>query len=177
MQLVVAVPYRALNVVDLARYERGVARALRVHEHPAPKCIVSEFIERPRFEPLRVRVVRRLSRPEILNRIGDNIIVFGFITPEVGVLIFDGMLRNITNRVREEHKIDLVLHDDVREKLRELCIRDLSNGGRGIGNQLESLFVNPLARAMFRIPLEGRTEVTVTDLHEDENRIMTVELA
>ena len=24
-----------------------------------------------------------LSRPEILNRIGDNIVVFGFITPEV----------------------------------------------------------------------------------------------
>ncbi len=118
----------------------------------------------------------RLSRPEILNRIGDNIIVFGFITPEVGVLIFDGMLRNITNRVREEHKIDLVLRDDVREKLRELCIRDLSNGGRGIGNQLESLFVNPLARALFRIPLEGRTQVTVTGLREDENRIMTVDL-
>ena len=39
--------------------------------------------------------------------------------------------------------------DDVRDKLRELCTTDLSNGGRGIGNQLESLFVNPLARAMF----------------------------
>jgi len=118
----------------------------------------------------------RLSRPEILNRIGDNIIVFGFITPEVGREIFDGMLRNVANRVREEHKIDLVLTPEIRDRLRELCTKDLGNGGRGIGNQLESLFVNPLARAMFRIPLEGRTQVTVKGLAEDANRIMTVEL-
>jgi ATP-dependent Clp protease ATP-binding subunit ClpA len=118
----------------------------------------------------------RLSRPEILNRIGDNIIVFGFITPDIAAQIFDGMLRNVVNRVRDEHKVDLTLDDPVRDRLRELCTRDLGNGGRGIGNQLESLFVNPLARAMFRFPLEGRTAVTVTELTEDANRIMTVSL-
>jgi len=118
----------------------------------------------------------KLSRPEILNRIGDNIIVFGFITPEIGAQIFDGMLRNVVNRVRDEHKVDLVVDPGVRERLRELCTKDLSNGGRGIGNQLESLFVNPLARAMFRFPLAGRASLRVKDLAEDENRIMTVTL-
>ncbi len=117
-----------------------------------------------------------LSRPEILNRIGDNIVVFGFITPEIGAQIFDGMLRNVVNRVRDEHKVELRIDPAVRERLRELCIRDLSNGGRGVGNQLESLFVNPLARAMFRFPLEGRATVDVVGLAEDENRIMTVTL-
>jgi len=117
-----------------------------------------------------------LSRPEILNRIGDNIVVFGFITPDVGEQIFEGMLRNIGNRVREEHKIALEIAPEVRASLCELCTRDLSNGGRGIGNQLESLFVNPLSRALFRFPLERRTAVTVTRLAEDEHRIMTVEL-
>ena len=119
----------------------------------------------------------RLSRPEILNRIGDNIIVFGFITPEIGAQIFEGMLRNVIGRVRDEHKVDLVLEAGVREQLRDLCTADLSNGGRGIGNQLESAFVNPLARAMFRFPLEGRTSISVTKLARDENRIMTVELS
>jgi ATP-dependent Clp protease ATP-binding subunit ClpA len=118
----------------------------------------------------------RLSRPEILNRIGDNIIVFGFITPEIGAQIFDGMLRNVVDRVRDEHKVDLVIADGVRDRLRELCTKDLSNGGRGIGNQLESLFVNPLARAMFRFPLAGRKTVTVADVGYDDNRIMTVSL-
>ncbi len=73
--------------------------------------------------------------------------------------------------------MDLAFDDGVRDKLRELCTRDMSNGGRGIGNQLESLFVNPLARAMFRFPLSGRKSLTVTGLAEDENRIMTVTLA
>jgi ATP-dependent Clp protease ATP-binding subunit ClpB len=119
----------------------------------------------------------RLSRPEILNRIGDNIIVFGFITPEIGAQIFEGMLRNVVNRVRDEHKVDLDLDPAVHDRLRELCTKDLGNGGRGIGNQLESLFVNPLARAMFRFPLAGRRTLTVTTLAEDDNRIMTVSLA
>ncbi|MCC6197112.1 MAG: ATP-dependent Clp protease ATP-binding subunit, partial [Burkholderiales bacterium] len=105
------------------------------------------------------------------------IIVFGFITPDIAVQIFDGMLRNVVNRVRDEHKVELTLADAVREKLHELCTKDLSNGGRGIGNQLESLFVNPLARAMFRIPLAGRKHVAVTGLEYDENRIMTVTLS
>jgi ATP-dependent Clp protease ATP-binding subunit ClpB len=116
----------------------------------------------------------RLSRPEILNRIGDNIVVFGFITPEIGAQIFDGMLRNVVNRVRDEHKIDLAIAPEVRDRLRELCIKDLGNGGRGIGNQLESLFVNPLARALFGMPLAGRKALTVTGLAEDASRIMTV---
>ena len=51
----------------------------------------------------------------------------------------------------------------MREQLRELCTKDLSNGGRGIGNQLESLFVNPLARAMFRFPLAGRKRAVTGD--------------
>ena len=61
--------------------------------------------------------------------------------------------------------IDRIVRDERRAEqvilLRDLCIRDLSNGGRGIGNQLESSFVNPLARAMFRMPLAGRSQVTV----------------
>src|SRR5687767_11140236 len=118
----------------------------------------------------------RLSRPEILNRIGDNIVVFGFITPEVGAQIFEGMLRNVINRVREEHKIALEIAPEVQTKLSDACTRDLSNGGRGIGNQLESLFVNPLSRALFRFQLEGRDSVTVTKLAEDESKIMTVTL-
>ncbi len=119
----------------------------------------------------------RLSRPEILNRIGDNIVVFGFITPEVARQIFDGMLRNIAARVRAEHKLELRFADGVVDALRERCTADLSNGGRGIGNALESAFVNPLSRAMFALPLAGRDHVTVTAVTEDAQRIVTVTLA
>lgn len=118
----------------------------------------------------------RLSRPEILNRIGDNIVVFNFISAPVAELIFDGMLKNVINRIHEEHKVTLQLPDPIRAKLLELCRRDLGNGGRGIGNQLESSFINPLSRALFKFTLEGRDSITVTGIAEDENRIVSVTL-
>ncbi|MEO7107375.1 MAG: AAA family ATPase [Rhodoferax sp.] len=118
----------------------------------------------------------RLSRPEILNRLGDNIVVFGFITPQIGGQIMDGMLANIVARVREEHKIELVIPDAVRAQLRAECTKDLSNGGRGIGNRLESAFINPLSRALFRFSLEGRTQITVGSIEDASNGVTTVSL-
>jgi hypothetical protein len=108
----------------------------------------------------------RLSRPEILNRLGDNIVVFNFITPDVAEKIFDGMLRNVTQRVFEEHKAQLTLAPDMRAALLARCTRDLSNGGRGIGNQLESAFINPLSRALFEHDLEGKQHVAVSAMTE-----------
>ncbi len=118
----------------------------------------------------------RLSRPEILNRLGDNIVVFGFITPQVGAQIMDGMLANIVARVQEEHKVELLIPDAIRAQLRTECTKDLSNGGRGVGNRLESAFINPLSRALFRFALEGRTHITVSALAEASNGVSTVSL-
>jgi len=117
----------------------------------------------------------QLSRPEILNRFGDNIIVFNFIEPHVAEQIFDKMLGSVRQRVRDEHRVELVIPDAVRERLLEACTSDLSHGGRGIGNRLETAFVNPLARALFTHPLSGIRELTVDALHVDDN-VFTLEL-
>lgn len=118
-----------------------------------------------------------LSRPEILNRIGENIVVFNFITPPVAEMIFDGMMRNVLGRVRAEHAAELVLDDAPRAQLLRWCTEDLANGGRGIGNRLEMCFINPLARAMFGMPgdLHG-TRLRVTAITVDDN-VYTVQLA
>jgi len=110
----------------------------------------------------------RLGRPEILNRIGDNIVVFNFIRPDVAALILAGMLKNVTRRLAEEHQFELVIPEAIRTQLLELCTRDLSNGGRGIGNTLESVFINPLARALFALDLDGRTRITVSGIAEQD---------
>jgi hypothetical protein len=117
----------------------------------------------------------RLSRPEILNRIGDNIVVFNFITPDVAERIFDGMIRNVARRVQDEYKATLVLAPAVRAELLSRCTRDLSNGGRGIGNTLESAFINPLSRAMFGERLEGMRQIAVTAMTE-EYKVITLTL-
>ncbi|MHB1427904.1 MAG: AAA family ATPase [Rhodocyclaceae bacterium] len=117
----------------------------------------------------------RLGRPEILNRIGDNIVVFNFIRPDVAALILNGMLKNVTRRLAEEHQLELVIPDAIRAQLLDLCTRDLANGGRGIGNTLESVFINPLARALFALDLEGRAQVTVAAI-EEQDKVYSVAL-
>lgn len=90
-----------------------------------------------------------LGRPELLNRLGNNIVVFDFIRPNVASDIFGKMIENIRARVRSEHDTDVQFSDDAMTSLRTWCLRDLSNGGRGIGSALETALINPLARALF----------------------------
>ena len=91
----------------------------------------------------------QINRPELLNRIGENIVVFDFIGREIAGEIFDKMMANIVERVWARRRNRVVLRDEAKAALREGCIGDLANGGRGIGNQLEARFINPLARALF----------------------------
>lgn len=91
----------------------------------------------------------QLNRPEILNRIGENIVVFDFIRREVGEQIFAKMMGNILQKLAEGQRMDIRISETCLAFLREKCLEDLSNGGRGIGNQLEAWLVNPLARALF----------------------------
>jgi len=105
-----------------------------------------------------------LNRPEILNRIGENIVVFDFIRPAVAKLIFEKMVRNILQRLADEQRIYVGIGSDAVAELQQMCLSDLSYGGRGIGNQLEAWLINPLARALFDQNLEAGAHVKVTKL-------------
>lgn len=89
-----------------------------------------------------------LNRPEILNRIGENIIVFDFIRQDIAEQIFAQMLRSIVEDLKSKGYV-VKLDESARIYLKDQCLRDLSNGGRGIRNQLEAQLVNPLARQIF----------------------------
>jgi ATP-dependent Clp protease ATP-binding subunit ClpA len=90
-----------------------------------------------------------LNRPEILNRIGDNIVVFDFIRPEIAEQIFEQMVDDILADISVTPGIAITMDRESRECLRQLCLADLSNGGRGIRNKVETNLLNPLARAIF----------------------------
>lgn len=105
---------------------------------------------------------RHLKRPELLNRIGDNVVVFDFIRPPIDRQIFDLMVENVLRRVRRAHGVELTIAPQVRDELAEWATADLSYGGRGIGNRVETALVNPLARAMFRA-LGGREQPNEAD--------------
>lgn len=90
-----------------------------------------------------------LGRPELLNRIGDNIIVFDFIREDVAGEILQGMVRALLADLLERQRISVSLSDGAYDQLRAVCLADMSNGGRGIRNKVETHLVNPLARALF----------------------------
>lgn len=109
-----------------------------------------------------------LGRPEILNRIGENIIVFDFIREPVAKEIFGAMLSGMIERVRKTQGIILKLTRQAEAELQELCLADLSNGGRGIRNQVEAHFVNPLARVLFDQEHELGTCLEITGIRRGE---------
>lgn len=89
-----------------------------------------------------------LNRPEILNRMGENIIVFDFIREDIAGQIFEQMVANTLADMKAQ-ELNVSLAPDAMSNLRTLCLADLSNGGRGIRNQVEAHLLNPLARALF----------------------------
>ncbi len=102
----------------------------------------------------------KLNRPEILNRIGENIVVFDFIRPIIADQIFDQIIDEIVSALAQQD-LDVTISPSALSKLKEVCLADLSNGGRGIRNQIEAHLTNPLARALFDADMQpgGRLEI------------------
>lgn len=90
-----------------------------------------------------------LGRPELLNRIGENIVVFDFIHPETAAKILTAQLNKIKKNLLSEHGIELSYSENAFSFLIERSLGNLENGGRGIGNVVESCLINPLARYLF----------------------------
>ncbi len=102
-----------------------------------------------------------LGRPEILNRIGENIVIFDFIRQEAGRAILRGQVDKLIRRLKEQKSLTLVVPDESYAQLSDAALADLSNGGRGIGNQVEALLINPLARTLFDSGVTEHATVTV----------------
>ena len=60
--------------------------------------------------------------------------------------------------------------------LRELCLRDLSNGGRGIRNHVEANLVNPLARHLFDSNARSGDHFIVNDLQSAQLTLVKTNL-
>ncbi len=115
-----------------------------------------------------------LNRPEILNRLGENLIVFDFIRPEVAKLIFDQMIRNVLQGI-EETGVSVSISSSSVADLEKQCLTDLSNGGRGIRNQIEAHLVNPLARALFDLDIKEGTRITIKSIKVGETTILDLD--
>ncbi len=98
-----------------------------------------------------------LGRPELLNRIGQNVVVFDFVRPPVMRLILENkVLPSIANQIGDLWGLKVEFSEEVVDQLMSVASGDPSSGGRGVGNLAEAAILNPLSRAVFTFLEEGR---------------------
>ncbi len=91
-----------------------------------------------------------LGRPELLNRIGDNIVVFNYIKNEdIMFEITKAKLKPLYEFIKEKYKMEISF-DDEEKSLRALIKKvNKEHGGRGILNVIEPKIIDPLADFIF----------------------------
>ena len=105
-----------------------------------------------------------LGRPEILNRIGENIVVFDFIRNEVAEIILEVQINKIIQNLSMEKQIELNISKTAYATLLEMALGNLSNGARGIGNIVESRLINPLSRYLFDNAIKSDEKITINSI-------------
>ena len=108
-----------------------------------------------------------LGRPEILNRFGENFVVFDFIKPPLDEQIVDLLMSKLVRSAKETKRLDLAIEAPAREKLVTLARGNLQHGGRGIRNIIDVALVNPLSRALFDHNVQPHAIIRVLDLKDN----------
>lgn len=124
------------------------------------------------IEAVKDHFINELGRPELLNRIGDNIVAFNFIdNPEVFTSIAKTKFETVVNFVNDKYNATIRFDDEDKSFLAIGNKAGKQNGGRGLLNVMESVIINPLSEFIFeRLDmLAGRT--IVVNL-EDEKRCL-----
>lgn len=119
---------------------------------------------------------QEIKRPELLNRIGENIVVFDFIRPEIAIQIYDKILDGICMKLKADRDLTLTFSESAKNNLQLKALHSLDHGGRGIGNQVEALFINPLSRKLFEIPGYGKGATIEVQGFEEENGVPAISI-
>lgn len=100
---------------------------------------------------VRDHFVKEARRPELLNRIGDNIVPFNFITgDDFLVSIAKAKLQPLRDRLKEKYRIAGLVFDDEEKALLALSRSvDRQMGGRGVLNEIVKRIIDPLADFLF----------------------------
>ena len=119
------------------------------------------------YEKIRESVEAALKtrfKPEVLNRIGRNVIVFNYITEAATAEILQSQLETIQLAVFRKNKISIATEESAVEYLLKKCLEDETreNGGRGIGNVVESFFLNPLAEFIFDFGISQNESINIS---------------
>ena len=106
------------------------------------------------YEGMENKVINGIKahfKPEVVNRIGNNIVVFDFIRDEVSQLIVKSQIKKINENIKRLKKIDIEISQETLEYYYKLSKEKniLEMGGRGIGNMIEEKYINELSNYIF----------------------------
>ena len=119
--------------------------AAEVNPNMSPREIKKQFVEK-----VQKHFIEKLGRPELLNRIGDNIVAFNFIDdPKVFTQIAKVKFKAIEDFVKERYKATLKFEDEETSFMAIGNKAGKQNGGRGLLNTMETVIVNPLSEFIF----------------------------
>ncbi len=91
-----------------------------------------------------------LNRPEILNRFGDNFVVFDFIRPPVDKLILMKNLEVIKKNLLKQKNCNFEYDEQFADLfLKHYVAQNLHMGGRGIINKIETEIKNGITNFMY----------------------------
>ena len=111
-----------------------------------------------------------IQRPELLNRIGDNFIVFDFIRERAVDEILNLKLTAIASNLEHEKGIKIKIKEPFIQYLLTKAKQDLSNGGRGISNMIETCLVNPLSQVLIKEQLSVGDTIEINDKATNDNQ-------
>ena len=128
-----------------------------------------EVVREKVLEGVRAYFNEELGRPELLNRIGNNILVFDFIREDAMQGILQKQVQGIQRRLAQDHRIQVQFDQPALEKLTGFAKDQLrlGQGGRGIGNVVEEKLINPLARFIFDSRVQAGESLLIRDIETD----------
>jgi len=108
-----------------------------------------------------------ISRPELLNRIGNNIIPFNYIDSSN---IQKDIIKSHLKRIKEEFedrfkskKYSLLFSDSIVEHIAAKYGKQIAGfGGRSVTTAIEDEIMKPLSKALLRAEYQGTTDITLS---------------
>jgi ATP-dependent Clp protease ATP-binding subunit ClpA len=128
-------------------------------------------------EKVQEHFIKDLGRPELLNRIGDNIVAFNFIDdPTVFTNIAKLKFKTIEDFVKERYGAEIAFEneDEIFESIGKRAGKQ--NGGRGLLNVMETVIINPLSEFIFeRSDMLKNRRILIKSLDPDKPELCIFE--
>lgn len=120
-------------------------------ENNEPQYLVHPSDDYNSIKSTVIKEINKSFKPEVINRIGNNIFVFNFISPDFAKQIVNQKIADMCNTIKKKCKINVNYSNAITyyEDLASTSETVTRMGGRGIINMLEKEFLNPLSESIF----------------------------